>query len=180
MSEDRYDVIKSARLLAMQAVKTDLVDPQYFFRLVFRWYSKTFSTPLHIVEELPLEDVLQHYFESKYETLEPLELEEELKAILETAAERKEREQKEAEEEMSDEQFLEELRKEAAEKKQLGKGLVELPNNKAVNPDVLAKPEPKTMLQPDKLDSVDIKFDDDIFNKLDDLDPFDLISPSKK
>lgn len=37
-----------------------------FLRSVFRWYSHEFHTPLHLVDELPLEDVLTHYFEYHY------------------------------------------------------------------------------------------------------------------
>ena len=41
----------------------------YFLRHLFRQYAKTFHTPLHIVETLPLEQVLLHYYENLYEEL---------------------------------------------------------------------------------------------------------------
>lgn len=42
----------------------------YNLRTIFRWYSKTYCTPLHQVEDLPLEDVLQTYFETRFEEME--------------------------------------------------------------------------------------------------------------
>jgi hypothetical protein len=52
----------------MRDVSFDAGD--YGLRSVFRWYSKTFSTPLHTVEALPLEEVLRHYFEARYEEMD--------------------------------------------------------------------------------------------------------------
>ena len=55
------------------------------WRRVSRWYSKTFATPLHLVDDLPRLDVLQAYYEDLYENLEDdklhLELEELLKPV---------------------------------------------------------------------------------------------------
>lgn len=43
---------------------------EYTYRKICRWYSQTFSTPLHIVEmDLLQEDVLQHYFENQIEKM---------------------------------------------------------------------------------------------------------------
>lgn len=41
----------------------------YFLRHIFREYAKTFLTPLHIVETLPLDFVLLHYYENVFENL---------------------------------------------------------------------------------------------------------------
>jgi hypothetical protein len=66
---------EAVRLAALQVVfdsrrkKPKEVDPEYYLRRIFRWYSKTFATPLHEVEELPLSDVLQHYWEEHYEDM---------------------------------------------------------------------------------------------------------------
>ena len=51
------------------------VDPGYELRRVFRWYSRTFATPLHEVQNLPVEDVLRAYFEQKFEEMEDEKLE---------------------------------------------------------------------------------------------------------
>ena len=37
-----------------------------FLRSVFRYYSKTFNTPLHLVETLPLEHVLLNVYEDQF------------------------------------------------------------------------------------------------------------------
>lgn len=44
-------------------------DPEFFLRKVFRWYSKTFVTPLDEVEDLPLADVLRHFYEYHFEEM---------------------------------------------------------------------------------------------------------------
>lgn len=64
---------EAIRLAALQVVfdshrkKPKEPDPEYFLRRVFRAYSKKFFTPLHEVEELPLDDVLQHFWEEHFE-----------------------------------------------------------------------------------------------------------------
>jgi hypothetical protein len=69
---DRYE---AARLMALHAVvshkkrQNDLVDLEYPMRKIFRWYSRTFFTPLHVVDTLPLDDVLQAYWEVQYEEM---------------------------------------------------------------------------------------------------------------
>jgi len=50
-------------------------DPDYNRRKIFRWYSSRFSTPLHVVETLPLLDVLRSYWEDCYESLDADDLE---------------------------------------------------------------------------------------------------------
>lgn len=51
------------------------VDSDYELRQIFRWYSKTFSTPLHQVVELPLEDVLRAWYEEEFEGMKEEDLE---------------------------------------------------------------------------------------------------------
>jgi hypothetical protein len=57
-------------------------------RSILRWYSKTFHTALHVVEDLPLEDVLTAYYESTYEDLEDEQRAKEIAELLETDEER--------------------------------------------------------------------------------------------
>jgi len=66
------DGVRDLQTLALHAVlkKTGA----YNLRYIFRWYSQRFHTPLHVVEALPLEDVLRHYYECEYEDLEPHEI----------------------------------------------------------------------------------------------------------
>jgi hypothetical protein len=59
-----YDALKLSSLQAI--IKPDI---EAYYRHIFRWYSKNFHTPLHIVETLAEEDVLIAYYESAYEEL---------------------------------------------------------------------------------------------------------------
>lgn len=61
------------RLIALNTVLHPDTDPDYELRRIFRWFSKTFNTPLAQVYGLPLDEVLQHYYEARYEELEDAE-----------------------------------------------------------------------------------------------------------
>lgn len=80
---------EAIQLIAFQLVwnsqkkKFHELDGEYQLRRIFRWYSKAFSTPLHVVEELPLHDVIQSYWEEHYEGLNENELEQERSALTE-------------------------------------------------------------------------------------------------
>lgn len=74
------------RLRAMRAVTAP--DEDAHLRRIFRWYSQTFHTPLHQVEELPIVEVLQAFYEEKYEGMEEEDREKELLELLETEEER--------------------------------------------------------------------------------------------
>jgi len=92
-------------LLALQSVAAPDMAAQT--RHVLRWYSKTFSTPLHLVEqEIPLEDVWQAFFEEKYEALEPEELEQAVKDALTPPEERAEAEDRLKTEAVADDAFV--------------------------------------------------------------------------
>lgn len=69
---EEIDYIRAIKLNAMKAVSDP--DTDYYLRFIYRWYSKTFFTPLHEVEDLPLEDILTAYYEESYEKLEEKEL----------------------------------------------------------------------------------------------------------
>lgn len=85
------DFGEAVQVAALQAVlrnkqsKPNSVDSEYSLRRVFRWYSKTFFTPLHEVEDLPLSDVLQSYWEERFEDMEDAELDDEKVRLLEDA-----------------------------------------------------------------------------------------------
>ena len=67
-------------------------DAEYFFRRIARWYSSTFHTPLHEVEQLPWFEILQHYYEFHYEKMNQTELYELLQEIIPSIADAKEKE----------------------------------------------------------------------------------------
>lgn len=80
--------VESLRLVAMRAVIGG--DDEYNIRYILRWYSRSFHTPLHVVEsDLPLEEVLQHYFEVRYEDMPLEERHQEIQRLLETEEERR-------------------------------------------------------------------------------------------
>ena len=83
---NHYDALK---LLALRAVMKP--DGDAHFRSICRWYSVTFHTPLHMVEELPEDDVLTAYYEKTYEDLEDAEKDELLRALLESDEEKKQK-----------------------------------------------------------------------------------------
>ena len=84
------DYYTAIRLNALDAVLSG-DNQEYVLRHIFRWYSKTFATPLNEVEELPLEDVLTHYYETKYEDMKDIEIDMEKASLLETNEERQDR-----------------------------------------------------------------------------------------
>jgi primosomal protein N' len=43
---------------------------EYYYRMICRWYSKTFHTPLHVVFTLPIQDIFLAYFEEGYEMMD--------------------------------------------------------------------------------------------------------------
>jgi hypothetical protein len=112
-----FDAVRALALLSV--IKEDR---DYRLRTILRWYSKTFFTPLHIVEELPVEDVLRHYYETKYEELENEDLRVEIAEILETEEQKRARLRQEDEEKAENEIFVlqaEQTAKQKAQKKSL-------------------------------------------------------------
>jgi len=101
MTEVEWQLIAAARTLALREVVNSRRhppregDPGYPLRKIFRWYAKTFFTPIHEVEELPLYDVLQAYFESTFEDLDHEALDIEVADLVETDEELESRQKKE-------------------------------------------------------------------------------------
>lgn len=81
------DFFDSIRLLALDAVTNPDGDATY--RAICRWYSITFHTPLHVVEDLPQEDVLQAHFEHTYSEMSEEDRKETLAELLVTEEEKK-------------------------------------------------------------------------------------------
>lgn len=91
---DLPSLLDSIQILALKAVREE--DAEYRLRFIYRWYSETFNTPLHVVEDLPTEDVLRHFFERRFEEIPEDKLLEAVQELLETVDERKSRLLKEA------------------------------------------------------------------------------------
>lgn len=75
------DRIRSLQLIALKNILIE-ADEDYRWRQIARWYSKTFATPLHEVDDLPRIDVLQHYIEDKYEDIDEAALSHEVEKLL--------------------------------------------------------------------------------------------------
>lgn len=91
------------RIALARAVKPDA---ESNLRFVLRWYSKTFSTPLHVVvDEIPVEDIWLAFFEERYAGMSRAELQEYVELALETPEERAARELAEEMEEASEKAF---------------------------------------------------------------------------
>lgn len=114
--DEDLDYLKAIRLLAWNAVEKRPSD--YLMRHIYRWYSKTFHVPLPQVDDLPIEDVLQAFFEERYENLPDEERDDEEERLRETRAERLAREAREREEQESDDAFFREAQAEAARQRQ--------------------------------------------------------------
>ncbi len=96
-------LFESVQLLALASIKKP--DGNYFIRRICRWYSREFSTPLHEVEALPLDYVLQNYFESIYEELEEEDFDKRVAEVLESPEQKKMRKTEQELEEMEYEEF---------------------------------------------------------------------------
>lgn len=83
---DNYKAIKTSSL--KNVLKPNF---EYHIRKLYRWYSKQFHTPLQECFDIPVEIVLMHFFEEKYEAMNEEELQEEVHSLLETEDQRKER-----------------------------------------------------------------------------------------
>ena len=60
------------RLIRLRALHSVLFpDEDYVVRKAIRWYSKTFHTPLAVVEEMPLGDIFEAFYEEHYEAMAP-------------------------------------------------------------------------------------------------------------
>ena len=175
---------KSLRIIALKSVLDPDVD--YFHRHVFRWYSKQFHTPLHIVDSLPLEDVLMAYYESRYEDLagdeDRTRLIEELQELTETDAERWKREMGTVEaDKVSDDEFIKKLiEEEKAKKKKPDVADLKVAEKPSLN--LNAKdPEPPRKLEPfPEMPDIKMSFDDEKLEEMDQFGAWGLFDEPKK
>ena len=71
-SED-INIYEYLEILALHSVSTDK-DSSYVYRKICRWFSRSFHTPLPQVIDLPVEFVLQNYYEFQFENFKEEEL----------------------------------------------------------------------------------------------------------
>jgi hypothetical protein len=79
------DAFRATQLQALVAVLRP--DYEYRLRQVHRWYSQTFYVPLPEVSDLPIDEVLQAYYETHYEQMSAEERAEERRQLLKTPEE---------------------------------------------------------------------------------------------
>lgn len=92
-----------------------------WLRHVMRWYSHNFHTPLHQVQDLPLEDILTAYYEHTFEQMEEDDRAEYLERLCETEEEQKERAEREAKADQAGEDLFETLNQQVEEDIRRGK-----------------------------------------------------------
>ncbi|WNM70151.1 hypothetical protein [Myxococcus phage Mx1] len=110
-----YEYLDGIRIRALASVMAPDFDA--ILRGIHRWYSETFHTPLHVVADLPMDHVLTHWFETKFEALEEEERHNLAIYLLETPEERQLRVESDA---ADDEAFMRKAQEEnekAAKKK---------------------------------------------------------------
>ena len=107
---------RNLRILAFKEALSKSPSAEFSFRKLFRWYSKTFATPLHMVEKLPLYDILQAYYEDYAITLieagdneSHLKLQTELEDLCKTEEELVKEQLEKAKNEVLDRKALEEM-----------------------------------------------------------------------
>lgn len=110
-----FDRIEAIRIRALRAVWRP--DHEALMRRIFRWYSEKYHTPLHLVQDLPEEDILQTWFEVQYQELPPEERHNLAIFLLEDESERRARE---ADNKNSDEEFYLRTQQKALEQKKKG------------------------------------------------------------
>jgi hypothetical protein len=125
------DFFEAIRIQALRDVISGS-DQDYLLRKIHRWYSKTFSTPLHEALDLPLEDVVRAWFEERFEGLESEQLEELRQEILETPSEREARLRVADAEAAEADEFAKLVEEEEAEKAKTKKAVV--PQQKIIAP----------------------------------------------
>lgn len=154
--------------LKLNALKAILKpDSDYFIRKVYRWYSKTFHTPLLEAIDIPFEEVLVHYFECRYEDMDEEEREEELRLALMTEEQKKEQQEADEAERLSEYQFLkmsEEINKKKAATSKLPEQVSKLTEiidktSEAIKNEMTSDPEE---LPPE----IDMNFDQESFDRL--------------
>lgn len=164
-----YDILDAVRIQAMRA--TIRPDEEAIIRKICRWYSREFNTPLHTLDELPIEYILLHYFEEMYEKLKPEERHDLAVKIIETA---EEKEIREAEEKKSEEELIEMAKADNdrinAFKLRAKQSLDSLKEIDSVGPNVKAKPKkpnkiPKLAI-PSKEDEVIVSFEEKLDSEL--------------
>lgn len=185
------DRLKAIRILAAKAVKDR--DVEYFMRFAKRWYSREFHTPLPQVDQIPDEEVLEHFFEVRYENMDEEDFEDEVTRLCETPEETAAREAAEEQEKAKDEDWYQEVLREEQERltreaKKAGKKPPLAPVRRDEEPivtppvPVMGSNLPTTFSEDSPIRDLppDIKLEFAEEGELDDVDDWDMLGPPKK
>jgi len=156
------------QILAFHEVMADT--PEYRVRYLHRWYSKEYHIPLNLVKNIPLPEILQDFWETRYENMDEHDRDDERVRLLETEDERRLRMFREDAEKAEGDALLAEVEAAAAKVPKKIDDL-KIPGEKPVptrpvGPDPSLDSMPKF---PDKMpENVSIKFfsDTNFFNEL--------------
>lgn len=149
------NTVRNIKLVALRDIRDQ--SATYLLRSIFRWYSEKFHTPLHIVDTLPLADLLQHYFEARYEDMSDEERSVEVSRLLEDPEVLAEKKRREDAEDADVWQFGQEALAQEAKAKNPAKEEPTLAGLEA--PPVPAAPIPPIIDEP-LMEDIHIKFDD--------------------
>ncbi len=114
VADEPFSFIRAVQQIAMAGhLKPDV---PAVYRKICRYYSKEFNTPLHEVEQLPIYDVLLHFYEDRYENMEAQERDDIKKQLARTKPERDALEAEKEDETQSDEEWIRQLEEQEAAK----------------------------------------------------------------
>ena len=137
-----YD--RAIRILALASATAQNPAPEYSLRRIFRWYSEKFHTPLHVIDDLPLHDVLTHYYEWHVEQILDDEdaLNKEISELTATPEEIRAQKMLRDRETYNDFSFEKEVRTEAAKQQVEAKKEALIEAQKPPKPVVFSAPDP--------------------------------------
>jgi hypothetical protein len=179
-------IIEAARIEAALAVKHR--DGDYTLRQIYRWYSRTFHTPLHQVPDLDPLEVLQAFYEDRLGDMKDEELLDEIQDLIQTHEEKLEALRVEAQTKTEDEVFSQmiETKVQAAEAKEKEEIAAAAPRQQITRPlpeatlegmSVTGKPLREDLVAPP---DIHIKFIDDDLLDLEAEGHGTMTQPEKK
>jgi hypothetical protein len=134
------NVFKALRIIALRDVLDE--PPEYHIRYVFRWFSRNFHVPLPQVAEIPLDEVLQAFYESRYEDMSDEEREAERLILIETEAGREKRMREADADKLNEFEFKKMANEIAAEQAKKEKAKANEPISEHSSPFMSSLPEP--------------------------------------
>ena len=108
---------KALQLLTLKELLSEDPSEEYRWRWYYRWYSKTFHTPLQQVYDIPKYDIIQAYWEEHFEGLDETQLALEREEAVKTEEELEAEILNKSKDELETKRFAEKIEKEESERK---------------------------------------------------------------